>query len=66
MFAEAFGSMGLKTVYGECYRCNPSYAFWEKVVEEYGGYSTVLKARKYWGGVYWDSLYFSVDRSCVY
>jgi len=61
LFNEAFYQMNLKTVFGECYRCNPSVAFWEKITKRYDGYSTVLPNRKYWNGKFHDSYYFSVD-----
>ena len=34
---EAFKNMGLNTVYGECYECNPAFEFWGKITNENGG-----------------------------
>ena len=59
---EAFGNMGLKTVYGECYECNPAIDFWVKVTEERGGYSTMIPRRKLWQGQLYDALHFTVWR----
>ena len=59
---EAFGNMGLKTVYGECYMCNPAVEFWKKVTEEYGGNYTTIPRRKFWRGKLYDALHFSIWR----
>ncbi len=59
--SEAFGNMGLKTVYGECYMCNDAWKFWRKIKEQYGGQETILPNRKLWKGKFYDSLYFSID-----
>ncbi len=61
LLEEAFNQLNLKTVFGECYKSNPSVDFWFRLVEKYDGYSTILKNRKYWNGEYYDSLYFSTD-----
>ena len=59
---EGFMNLGLQNIYFECYHCDPSLQFWQEVVERYGAYTTVLKNRKYWGGKYWDSLYFNIRK----
>jgi len=59
LLAEGFNNLGLATIYGECYECNPAVGFWEHMVEKYGGYSTKLPRRKRWEGKLYDSLYFS-------
>jgi len=59
---EAFGNMGLKTVYGECYVCNPAARFWQKITEEHGGYYTMIPRRKRWQGQLYDALHFSIWR----
>lgn len=59
---EAFGNMGLDTVYGECYDCNPAVEFWKKVTEEHGGYYTMIPRRKRWQGQLYDALHFSIWR----
>jgi RimJ/RimL family protein N-acetyltransferase len=58
---EAFNKMNLKTVTGECYKCNPGLDFWYRVIEKYNGHKTILPNRKFWNGKYYDSLYFSID-----
>jgi len=58
---EAFNKMNLKTVTGECYKCNPAIEFWYRVIEKYNGYKTILKNRKFWDGEFHDSIYFSID-----
>jgi len=58
---EAFGNMGLKTVFGECYMCNEAWKFWKKIKTKYDGQETILPNRKLWKGRFYDSLYFSID-----
>ena len=57
-----FGCMGLKTIYGECYECNPAIEFWKKVTENHGGYCTLIPRRKLWQGQLYDALHFSIWR----
>lgn len=57
---EAFNSMNLHQVLGECFYCNPCLPFWEKITRRYGGTGLVLPDRKYWEGKYWNSYYFSI------
>ena len=59
---EAFLRMRLETVVGECYECNPAMGFWEKVVQEYGGFGPKLPRRKMWDGKLWDAWLFNVTR----
>jgi len=61
LLAEAFGNMGLKTVFGECYMCNEAWHFWKKIKTKYNGLETILPNRKLWKGVFYDSYYFSID-----
>ena len=60
LIKEAFERMNLKTVFGECYKCNPATGFWNLVIAKYNAYSTVLPNTKYFDGRYHDSLYFSI------
>lgn len=63
---QAFNTMGLKCVYGECYDCGP-YWFWHKMCVEVYGYvepsemawCSILPRRKLYRGVYYDSYYFT-------
>lgn len=59
---KAFNQLNLQTVCGECYLCNPNEGFWQKVIEKYMCFSTLLPNRKFWDGKFWDSIYFSIDR----
>ena len=59
---EGFGNMGLKTIYGECYECNPAVEFCKKITEQHGGYYTMIPRRKRWQGQLYDALHFSVWR----
>lgn len=56
---EAFERLDLALVYGESYECNPAVGFWRALLSMWGGYTTTLPSRKFWGGRRWDSLYFS-------
>ena len=58
----AFDNLNLHTVYGECYLSNPAVDFWKKITAEREGYTTTLPCRKYHGGQYYGSLYFSIER----
>ena len=59
VLTEAAMTLNLHTVYGECYLCGP-VQFWDKVVEDYDGYWTLLPDRKFWLGERWDGYYFSI------
>ena len=61
LLAEAFDNLRLRTVFGECYKCNPAVKFWGKITKEHGGTSTTLPDRKLWKGEMYDSLYFSIS-----
>jgi RimJ/RimL family protein N-acetyltransferase len=58
---KGFNYLGLETIYGECYDCNPSIEFWKKIIEKYSADTAILPNRKLWNGSYHDSLYFSFD-----
>jgi len=62
LYRTAFDELNLNMVFGECYKCNPSYKFWEETTLNYWGTDTTLQQRKYWNGIYYDSLYFSVTK----
>jgi hypothetical protein len=66
ILSEAFEQMRLHTVFGECYEHNPAMGFWKKMVEHHDGFSTRLPGRKYWGGGYRWSYYFSFDAPTFY
>jgi hypothetical protein len=59
---KAFNYLNLQTVCGECYECNPAIEFWSKILEEFVAHCCKMPNRKYWGGRYYGSMYFSIDR----
>ena len=59
----AVDNLNLHTVYAECYCNNSAVNFWHKVFAQFPNYTeVVLPNRKYWGGMYVSSMYFSVSR----
>ncbi len=58
---QAFDYLNLNTVYGECYCCGP-VGFWKKQIKRHNGSYTILPRRKYYGGNYHDSYYFTFIR----
>lgn len=61
---EGFDHMGLETILGEAFLCNPNWKFWDKLTDEFMGFKTQLPDRKFWAGQHYPSLYFSWNRSC--
>lgn len=59
---QAFMHLNLEHVWGEVYNCG-HVAFWERMVETFQGFSTMLPAHKYWNGRYYGALYFDFSRS---
>lgn len=59
---KAFNELKFETIFGECYQCNPSINFWEKIVKKYNGTDAHLPKRKYWNGKFYDSMYFIIDK----
>ena len=60
---QAFDILGLKTVCGEVYHCNPAHPFWQVALARNGGYASVLlPRRKFWDGRLWDSDYFTFTK----
>lgn len=59
--AEAFDVLNLRTVWGECYLTNPAAVhFWTRETARYGGSTTTWPRRKFWGGVLYDALLFTI------
>jgi len=56
---EAFNNIGLEMIYGEVYNCG-NKGFWERIVEKYNEYSTILPERKMYQGIRYDSLWFCI------
>jgi RimJ/RimL family protein N-acetyltransferase len=63
LLTTGFYEMGLRQVWGECYTCNDALSFWQKAAERHKGHIAIHKMVKYWCSAYWDSLYFSFERS---
>ena len=54
---EGFGKLRLHSITGEAYDgCN--IGFWEKCIEQFGGFKTIIPHRKYWNGVYYNAMWF--------
>ena len=62
LIAKGFNDMGLSTIYGECYQCNPAIEFWQKITIENGGYITMIPRRKRWQGQLYDAMHFTIWR----
>lgn len=58
---QGFNFLNLSNIYGECYKCNESHIFWEKICNKYNAYVTILPAKKYYNGEYYDSMYFNFN-----
>lgn len=59
---EGFNKLNLHNIYGECYANSLYMPFWNEMIRKHNGYDTTLPKRKYWNGVYYDSLYFNFTR----
>jgi RimJ/RimL family protein N-acetyltransferase len=62
LLGQAFNHLNLRTVFGECYECNPACKFWRKITDKYKSIRIMLPNRKYWNGKYYNSMYFSIDK----
>lgn len=57
---HAFNVMNLRTIYAECYACNPAVGFWQKLADRYQGESGMsLEGRRYLNGEYHAGHWFS-------
>lgn len=56
-----FSYLNLNFIYGEVFKC-ANHGFWQRLIDLYHADSTILTARKYYNGQYWDSLYFTFNR----
>lgn len=63
LLTRGFYYLNLFNIYGECYECNESLIFWKKICKIYNSYNTILPARKYYNGEYYDSFYFNIKFS---
>jgi RimJ/RimL family protein N-acetyltransferase len=62
LLEQGFNYLNLANIYGECYACNPAMKFWVKMCGQYDAHKATLPKRKFWDGVYWDSMYFNFNR----
>ena len=65
LLKEGFGNMSLKSIYGECYTCNPACGFWKNMIAElkensYKIYTTEIPYTKRWDGEYYGSIFFVI------
>lgn len=60
---QGFNYLNLENIFGECYSCNPAVEFWKKISQKYNAKCCYLPNRKYWNDVYYDSLYFNINKS---
>ena len=60
---QGFNYLNLENIWGECYKCSSAIEFWQKIYIKYSGNETYLPNRKYWNGIYYDSLYFNINKS---
>lgn len=61
LLLEGFNKLRLQNIYGECYFCNTSINFWEKIIKKYNGSRAILEKRKFFNGKFYDSLYFNLN-----
>jgi RimJ/RimL family protein N-acetyltransferase len=59
---KGFNSLRLENIYGECYKCNPAYGFWEHIIKKYRALEVHLPYRKYINGKFYNSLYFNISK----
>lgn len=67
LLEQAFDSLGLAMVCGECYTCGSVFSVWDGIVSRWmqnggsGVYRTMLPQRKFWQGKFHESMYFSLN-----
>lgn len=57
---EAWYTLNLHSVWGECYTCAKSLGFWQKVVPEAGGSGSLIPHTRWWDGRWWNSWLFTI------
>jgi RimJ/RimL family protein N-acetyltransferase len=57
-----FNDINLDNIYGECYENSAHIGFWEKICKDYGLELYPLPRRKFYKGMYYDSIYFNFTR----
>jgi RimJ/RimL family protein N-acetyltransferase len=62
LLEQGFMYLNLENIWGECYECNKSYGFWDKIIKKYNCIHIPLPDKKYWNGIYWNALYFNFNK----
>ena len=66
MLNEAFNTLNLDVVWAECYLCNESIEWWDKMGEKYKTETRELPYRKYYNGkMYMARFYYFERKTCV-
>ena len=63
LLGKGFNELNLDNIYGECYWSNSAIKFWNKMILKYNAKEVTLPARKYWDGLYYNSLYFTFNKN---
>lgn len=59
---KGFFEINLENIYSEAYTCNPNIEFWYKTFKRFEIDYVFLRARKFYNGEYWPSVYFNFNR----
>lgn len=62
LLEQGFLYMGLDSIWGECYTCNPAIRFWQKLEDSYIDEATIIPRTKYWKGEMYDSYHFTITK----
>jgi len=66
MLHEAFNTLNLDVVWAECYLCNESIEWWDKMGEKYKTETRELPYRKYYNGQIYPARFYYFEReTCV-
>lgn len=55
----AIERLRLRSVYAECYDCNPNKGFWDAMAEKYKAKRADIPLTKYWNGVHYGSTIYT-------
>ena len=61
LYMWGFDRMRLHTLYGNVYACNPSFAFWEKMIMYGEMIRREIPYGKWWAGKWWTTMYFQMS-----
>ncbi len=62
LYEWGFNRMGLHSIYGNVYTCNPSIDFWSKMRAEFKMSLEYIPNAKWWDGEYHRAMFFELDR----